>query len=192
MLRATAAPAPMPTAAAAASSLASLGRPAAASRTSGPLVIPAPVADQDPNVEVLREGERIQKLTRAADALVVRDYVLREEEATLDDLEASVAALEADVTRAMKRTDELQRSSSLLRPGAARGSAGENAEVSALWFEYGPSMSRLVAKHSKRVSELERALATASFPDAAGLLQTPKPLPAAPPLLLGRSAAAAP
>ncbi|KAG5464196.1 hypothetical protein LSCM1_00376 [Leishmania martiniquensis] len=134
--------------------------------------------DEDPNVEVLRVSERIQRLTRATDALIARDFVLREEEAILDDLEAYLGSLESEVKRAESQTEELRSRSSLLRPGKWRAVAGENAEVNALWNEYGETMGRLVKQHALRLAELEKALTAVSTRDPEPL--TPKPLPPPP------------
>ncbi|KAG5488766.1 hypothetical protein JIQ42_00383 [Leishmania sp. Namibia] len=134
--------------------------------------------DEDPNVEVLRVSNRIQRLTRATDALIARDFVLREGEVILDDLEAYLVSLESEVRRAELQTDELRSRCSLLRPGKRRAVAGENAELNALWNEYGETMGRLVRQHSLRLAELEKALAAVSARDSEP--PSPKPLPPPP------------
>ncbi|KAG5490239.1 hypothetical protein JKF63_00358 [Porcisia hertigi] len=134
--------------------------------------------DQDPNVTVLRASGRIQKLTQATDALIARDFVLREEEAILDDLEACIVSLEDEVREAETQTEELRKRSSLLHPGKRRAIVGENPEVSALWGKYGKSMGSLVKQHSLRLVELEKALATAS--SGISELSVPEPLPRPP------------
>ncbi|CAJ1012845.1 hypothetical protein Q4I28_008158 [Leishmania naiffi] len=131
-------------------------------------------ADEDPNVEVLWASKCIHKLTRATDALIARDFVLREEEAILNDLETYLASLEDEVKKSELQTEELRSRTSLLRPDKRRAVVGENAEVSALWKEYGNAMGRLVKQHSLRLEELEKTLATVSARDPE--LPLPKPL----------------
>ncbi|CBZ26204.1 conserved hypothetical protein [Leishmania mexicana MHOM/GT/2001/U1103] len=161
--------------------LSSTGAAAAAAKPSaGPLnvALATVTVNEDPNIEVLLASKRIQKLTRATDALIARDFVLREEEAILDDLEAYIISLESEVRKAEFQTEELRSRSSLLRSGKRCAIAGENAELSALWNEYGSDMAHLVKRHSLRLAVLEKALATASTRNPES--PVPKPLPPPP------------
>ncbi|KAK7197923.1 hypothetical protein NESM_000746800 [Novymonas esmeraldas] len=149
------------------------------------------LADQDPNVGVLRASERIQKLTRAVDVLVARDFLVHEDAAILDDLEVYLASLESEVKKAETQSEELRGKCALLRPGQRRSVAGESAEVSALWCEYGESMTRLVLRHSARLVELESALAAAAAAAAETTeRKSPTPGPLPPPPVLRPSTAA--
>ncbi|GET93440.1 hypothetical protein, conserved [Leishmania tarentolae] len=153
---------------------------AAAKSSAGPLSVALATVkvSEDPNIDVLLASKHIQQLTWATDALVARDFVLREEEVILDDLEAYITSLESEVRRAELQTEELRSRSALLRPGKRCAIAGENSELSALWNKYGDDMGHLVKRNAARLAMLEKALATVSTTDPES--PVPKPLPPPP------------
>ncbi|KPA81356.1 hypothetical protein ABB37_03741 [Leptomonas pyrrhocoris] len=125
-----------------------------------------PTTTEHRNAELLHASERIQKLTTTTDVLVARDFVLSQKDEILNELEQYVAALEAEVCNTESVTGSIRTQCALLRPGTRGATAGENAEVTALWRQHGASMARLVRQHSARLVELENTLAVTLGDDA--------------------------
>lgn len=98
---------------------------------------------------------QIQQLSSAINALIARDYVNTEEEATLDDLERYLAQMEADFDASEKTLNDLTASCAVIQPKAEAGAI--DPQVTETFSKYGTELTRLYRQHLARFTALQNA-----------------------------------